>query len=122
MMRTRVSFLPYIVALVLLAVPGIGASQEREEPVYDELMAFVTQPAFNVGTLFSAVVDPSIDTDDPQSANISLGSARLLLGGVIDDGFRYFLQTNFDASPAVLDARVGWVYDCLLSTSDAADE
>ena len=109
--RARTSIATSLLIAAAAAAPGLVAAQEREEPVYDALMEFVTQPAFNVGTLFSAVVDPSIDGDDPQSANVSLGSARLLLGGVIDNGFRYFLQTNFAATPSVLDARVGWVYD-----------
>jgi hypothetical protein len=93
----------------LLARPSLG--QEREEPIYDDLMALVSRDALTVGTLFQAVVDPSIDSDDPLPANVSVSAARLLLAGVFDNGFRYFLQTNFAASPSVLDARVGWVYD-----------
>lgn len=110
MTRHFTPLLSALLAIASIVAPRQAAAQQRE-PVYDELMDFVTQDAFNVGTLFQAVVDPSIDGDDPQSANVSLGSARLLLGGVIDNGFRYFLQTNFAASPSVLDARVGWVYD-----------
>jgi hypothetical protein len=98
-----------LVSAAVLARPGLG--QERAEPIYDDLMALVTHDAFTVGTLFQAVVDPSIDSDDPQPANVSVAAARLLLSGALDNGFRYFLQTNFAASPTVLDARVGWVYD-----------
>jgi hypothetical protein len=94
---------------------GLGvsplAAQNTDEPVYDELMRLVTQDALTVGTLFQAVADPSVDGDDPASANLSLASARLLMSGVLDGGFRYFLQTNFAASPSVLDARIGWVHD-----------
>jgi len=111
MKRTRAHRLIPLLALPFLLVAEPASAQEREEPIYDELMDFATQEGFNVGTLLQAVVDPSIDGDDPQSANVSLGAARLLVGGVLDGGFRYFLQTNFAASPSVLDARVGWVWD-----------
>jgi hypothetical protein len=98
-----------VLATVLITSPALA--QEREEPVFDDLMDFVTQPGFEVGALFQAVVDPSVDGNDPQSASVSLGTARLLVGGIIDNGFRYFLQTDFAAAPSVLDARVGWVHD-----------
>jgi len=98
-----------VLAVAVLARPS--SAQEREEPIYDDLMALVSQDALTLGALFQAVVDPSVDSDDPQPANVSLAAARLLMSGVFDGGFRYFLQTNFAASPSVLDARVGWVYD-----------
>jgi hypothetical protein len=111
---SRAQTIPVVAIHILLGMailPGAGSGQETGEPIYDELMALVTQDALTIGTLFQAVVDPSIDSDDAQSANISVAAARLLMGGVLDNGFRYFLQTNFAASPSVLDARVGWVYD-----------
>jgi hypothetical protein len=33
---------------------------------------------------------------------------EILLSGSLDGDFDYFLQTNFAASPSILDARVGW--------------
>jgi hypothetical protein len=111
---SRAQTIPVVAIPILLGMailPGAVSGQETGEPIYDELVALVTQDALTIGTLFQAVVDPSIDSDDAQSANISVAAARLLMGGVLDNGFRYFLQTNFAASPSVLDARVGWVYD-----------
>jgi hypothetical protein len=114
--RLRRAPSPYrLLAIVWIFTGGLTiaplAAQETEEPIYDELMRLVTHDGLTVGTLFQAVADPSVDGDDPASANVTVSTARLLLAGVLDGGFRYFLQTNFAASPSVLDARVGWVLD-----------
>lgn len=97
-----------IVATVLAApAPIHGQAPSGPEPVLEDLRAVFQQPGLTVRALLQAVMDPGLDD---QSARAQVSAARLRVGGVLDGGFRYDLQTNFAASPSLLDARVGWVH------------
>lgn len=97
-----------IVAMVLVApMPIHGQAPSGPEPVLEDLRAVFQQPGLTVGALLQAVMDPGLD-DQPARAQVA--AARLRVSGDLDGGFRYDLQTNFAATPSLLDARVGWVH------------
>ncbi len=97
-----------IVGYALAASIGPSAVEAQTEPILEQLREAITHEGLTLGVLFQAVVDPAVDSDDPDPASVQLAAARLLMSGVLDGGFEYFLQTNFASSPSVLDARVGW--------------
>lgn len=97
-----------VVAAVLALPTSIhGQDSSGPEPVLEDLRAVFQQPGLTVGALLQAVMDPGLDG---QPARARVAAARLRLSGDLDGGFRYDLQTNFAASPSLLDARVGWVH------------
>lgn len=98
--------------LAAALVPGLlgvaatqAAAQDAPEPLIEQVRAVFGQPGMQVGFLLQAVVDPGLDG---QKASTSVAAARLSVLGRLDHGFDYLLQTDFAASPALLDARVGW--------------
>lgn len=92
-----------VVSLVACATPA--RAQEQDEPALAALREAVTHPWLTLGALLVTNVDVGLE-DAPTSASIR--AARLRLGGTLDGGFSYFLQTNFASTPALLDARIGW--------------
>ena len=99
---------------VAVAVAFSGASlmpvaaQNTSEPILEQVRSVFSQPGLTLGFLLQTVIDPGIDSD-PASAQIA--AARIIVGGQLDGGFNYRLQTNHAASPSLLDARVGWSND-----------
>lgn len=96
-------------ATALLAGLGVGATsaaaQDAPEPLLEQVRTVFDHPGLKVGFLIQAVMDPGLDGE---SASAGVAAARLRVLGRLDRGFDYLLQTNFAASPALLDARVGW--------------
>jgi phosphate-selective porin OprO and OprP len=92
-----------LVALAAFAAPALA--QEQDEPALAELREAVTHPWLTLGALLVTNVDVGLE-DAP--TNASIRAARLRLGGTLDGGFSYFLQTNFASSVSLLDLRVGW--------------
>ncbi len=90
---------------VALSAP---AAAQQDEPLLGELRSTLTRPWMTVGALFVTTVDLGLED---RATSASVRAARLRLSGNLDGGFSYFLQTNFAASPALLDARIGWSPD-----------
>ena len=101
----RSSVLLLLTLLVGLVPSAVGAQSADREPDLEALRALFQRPELTLGMLLQAVVDPGLD-GEPAAAQVA--AARFRLSGVLDGGFRYDLQTNFAASPSLLDARVGW--------------
>lgn len=101
------STMAMVVAVLAAPAPINGQTPSGPEPVLDDLRAVFQQPGLTVGALLQAVMDPGFD-DQPARGQVA--AARLRVSGDLDGGFRYDLQTNFAASPSLLDARVGWVH------------
>lgn len=96
--------------VILTALSGVlpsalHAQSADQEPSLEALRELFQRPELTLGMLVQAVLDPGLD-GAPAAAQVA--AARLRLSGVLDGGFRYDLQTNFAASPSLLDARVGW--------------
>lgn len=101
--------------LLLVSSPTIAAAQVRDEPepVLDQLRETFSQPGLTLGMLLQTVIDPGLD--DATTASAQVAAARLRLFGELDGGFHYMFQTNFAASPSLLDARVGWTHSDALT-------
>lgn len=80
-------------------------AQAQDEPALAELREAVTHPWLTLGALLVTNADVGLE-DAP--TNASIRAARLRLGGTLDGGFSYFLQTNFASTPALMDLRLGW--------------
>lgn len=91
-------------SLALLATPAVVRAQD-DEPRLAELRAAVQHPWLTLGALFVTTVDAGLE-GAPQSATVR--AARLRLGGTLDGGWSYFLQTNFASGASLLDARIGF--------------
>jgi hypothetical protein len=101
--------------LVLVAALGVPvAAQAQDEPALAELREGVTHSWMTLGALLVTNFDAGFE-DAPTSAQIRAG--RLRLGGTLDGGFSYFLQTNFASGTSLLDARIGWAPDPALTFS-----
>lgn len=94
-----------VVALGLLAASAVPGLAQQDEPTLGELREAVQQPWLTLGALLVTNVDVGLE-DAATSASIR--AARLRLGGTLDGGFSYFLQTNFASGTSLLDARLGW--------------
>lgn len=101
------SAMAIVVTVLAAPVPIQGQAPSGPEPVLEDVRAVFQQPGLTVGALLQAVMDPGFD-DQPARAQVA--AARLRVSGDLDGGFRYDLQTNFAASPSLLDARVGWAH------------
>jgi hypothetical protein len=92
-----------LTALASLATPAMSNAQD--EPRLAELREAVQQPWLTLGALFVTNFDGGLE-DAATSASVR--AARLRLGGTLDGGWSYFLQTNFASGASLLDARIGW--------------
>ena len=92
-----------LAALAAFAAPA--RVQAQNEPGLAELREAVRQPWLTLGALLVTNLDVGLE-DAPTS--VSIRAARLRLGGTLDGGFSYFLQTNFASGTSLLDARIGW--------------
>jgi hypothetical protein len=94
-----------LTALASLATPAMSNAQDEDEPRLAELREAVQQPWLTLGALFVTNFDAGLE-DAATSASVR--AARLRLGGTLDGGWSYFLQTNFASGASLLDARIGW--------------
>lgn len=94
------------VASALLAAAPLSA--QDPEPLLDRLAETFKRPYFSVGLLMQTVADFQIERSVAGQNGFSLANARLSVGGELDNGFGYFLQTNFVNTPAILDARLSY--------------
>lgn len=91
--------------LALVACLSVAQAQERE-PAYQRLLGALKQPYLSVGALLQTVGDFQIERSRAGHDGFSVPNFRISLAGELDHRFGYFLQTNFAASPAILDARL----------------
>jgi phosphate-selective porin len=91
-------------ALVGVVVGEAGA--QRDEPAFEELSRLVKRDYLSLGVLFQAVADLQAERSMPGNSGFSVANFRVALSGELDQRFGYFLQTNFTATPAILDARM----------------
>lgn len=100
--------------LVLLAVltvptPGLAQEPDAEEPLLGELIRrFQTKP-LTLGMLVQVVGNYAEGSDPVFRDGFVVGNMRLRVNGELDSGWSYLFQTNFVLSPAILDARIGYV-------------
>ena len=92
-------------ALAFLSTTSAAPALAQQEPALAQLREAVQQPWLTLGALLVTNFDAGLE-DAPTSGSIR--AARLRLGGTLDGGFSYFLQTNFASGTSLLDARIGW--------------
>ncbi len=90
--------------LVTAAAPA--AAQQEDEPIYQQLADMFKRDYLSLGVLLQTVADLQVDRTFPGSNGFSIANFRLSLAGELDRRFGYFLQTNFAATPAILDAKM----------------
>lgn len=90
--------------LLLCATPA--SAQQSDEPIYQQLVDMFKRDYLSIGVLLQTVADWQIDRTFPGNNGFSVANFRLSLSGELDQRFGYFLQTNFAASPSILDARM----------------
>ncbi len=93
-----------LILLVMTATPRSGSAQS-DEPLWDELHSLIKSEPFSVGALFQFVGDFQSNRSFPGEDGFSVANFRLSIGGRLDGGFDYFLQSNFGD---LLDARIGF--------------
>jgi hypothetical protein len=101
------------VQVFLVASPA-RAQTDPPEPILDQVQELLRQPGFRLGFLVQAVADPGLG-DTP--ARMVVGQARIRIGGDLDGGFSYWLQTNHVGPNTLLDAIASWSPDARLMIS-----
>lgn len=103
---TRIHAVSRIGVLVLAAALGVAqaARAQDQESEFARLVAQFQRPYLSIGTLLQTVADFQLDRSMSGNNGFSVANFRLRLSGELDEGFGYFLQTNFAATPAILDA------------------
>lgn len=96
-MRTRY-------CLLFLTSLCVAQPLAAQEPLWDELQRRVKSEPISLGALFQFVADAQTDRSFPGQNGFSVANFRFSLSGQLDDGFEYFLQSNFGG---LLDARIG---------------
>ncbi len=89
-----------------LGVSGALEAQRDEEPTYRQLIQMVQRDYLRLGVLLQTVADLQIERSMAGGNGFNISNFRVALSGELDAGFGYFLQTNFAASPAILDANM----------------
>ncbi len=106
--RYRISVCrPVLVAAVCvmtLGSPKLLEAQQSDEPAFQRLLAHVQRDYLRLGLLLQTVADVQIDRTATGGNGFNISNFRVALSGELDAGFGYFLQTNFAAAPAILDA------------------
>ncbi len=96
-----------IVIITLIAVLSPLTNVRADEPLYQEMKKSLKREYFSVGALLQVVGDYQHTRTMGGNNGFSVANFRMNIGGTIDGGFSYFLQTSFTRSPAILDARMG---------------
>jgi hypothetical protein len=104
-----------VILSILHSTHSILHGQEENESKIDQLIEKVKSPEINLGLLIQFVADYQDYRVLPGQNGFSLGSARIILHGELDNGFGYLFQTNFIKSPAILDAMVSYTFSEFLS-------
>jgi len=99
-----------LILVILHTSLSILKGQEAEKSKFEQLIEKVKSPEFNLGLLIQFIADYQSKRILPGYNGFSLGSARLILKGQLDQGFGYLLQTNFIKSPALLDAMISYSF------------
>ncbi len=103
------SFYPTVLSLLLFLLI-IPTAYAQDEPILDALRDKLKTDAFNVGVL--AQVGGTLQFDPENTTNgFDIRVARVSLRGNLDNGFNYFMQTEFVSSTTLLDARLGYQFN-----------
>lgn len=94
-----------IITVVALVTQLLHA--QTEEPLSEQLRNTLKREYFSVGALLQVVGDYQNVRTFGGNNGFSVANFRVNIGGTIDGGFSYYLQTSFTRSPAILDARMG---------------
>ncbi len=99
-----------LVSLVTLVFAGSAVAEEDDEVLMDLLRQNFKKEYLSVGALLQVVGDVQPERTLPGNNGFSIANFRISIGGRLDKGFGYFLQTNFVESPAILDARFDFYF------------
>ena len=78
-----------LVLIILHSAISISRGQEEKKSKFDRLVEKVKSPEFNLGFLIQFVADYQDTRILPGNNGFSLGTARLLVYGKLDNGFGY---------------------------------
>ena len=95
----------YGILLFLLIGSAIDA---QDEPLGEALKENFKKSYLSVGMLLQTVGDFQGERTVAGNNGFNISNFRLSLRGELDRGFAYFVQANFIASPAILDARLSY--------------
>lgn len=93
------------ILLFLLIGSAINA---QDEPLGEALKENFKKSYLSVGMLLQTVGDFQAERVAAGNNGFNISNFRLSLSGELDRGFAYFVQANFIASPAILDARLSY--------------
>lgn len=102
-------------SLVLLLLILIGTNPAKaqtfgDEPIYDQLKNDFQKDYLRIGSLIQFVGDFQPERNLGGTNGFSIANLRLKVSGELDHGFGYVVQTRFNATPAILDAKAYWKY------------
>lgn len=108
------------VGLGLSVLVAVCANPDRvaaqgDEPLFGRLTSQFKQPYLSFGMLLQTVADYQFDRSFAGSNGFTIANARFSIAGQLDQGFGYFLQTNFAGTPAILDAYLTYDISSALS-------
>ncbi len=95
-----------MVLLALLLGGARPAAAQEDEPLWRQLEQTFKKDYLSIGVLLQTVADFQVERSAIGSNGFNISNFRLSLSGNLDHGFSYFLQTNFAATPTILDARL----------------
>ncbi|TYP95352.1 Phosphate-selective porin O and P [Fodinibius salinus] len=101
-----------IITLIFLLIGSysVKAQSFDDEPLYDKLKKNFQKEYFSVGSLVQFVGDFQPERNMGGNNGFSIANLRLNVSGDLDNGFGYLVQTKFDTSPTILDAKAYWKY------------
>lgn len=96
-------------ALVALLLGAVGpAAAQQDEPLLRQLQQTFQRDYLSIGVLLQTVADFQVERTAVGDNGFTISNFRLRVSGNLDQGFSYFLQTNFAATPTILDARLSY--------------
>ena len=101
-MRSNVAI---FVSIASLLSPTLSYA---DVPFLDALASRLKHEWLSVGVLLQVVADFQYESHLPAENGFSVANFRIQAKGTLDDGFSYFLQTNFASSPSLLDAYLSY--------------
>ncbi len=96
------------VVVALLALAGGARTTAAQEPQLDNLRSQFHTGSLRLGMLLQTVADFQPTRAAPGENGFSIANFRMSLGGRLDGGFSYFVQTAFQSTPAMLDAQLSY--------------
>jgi phosphate-selective porin len=112
LLARRGAALALIAAALAVAAP---AARAQSEPRLAQLRKQLKQEYFSVGALLQVIADAQSERQFAGENGFSIANARLNIRGRLDQGFSYFVQTNFVRQPALLDGRLTYRFSDLFS-------